>query len=38
MIQRNDTDFYVGTIHQHPHVCIIVGLFYPLKGTERLFD
>jgi hypothetical protein len=38
MIQKNDTHFYVGTVHQHPHVWIIVGLFYPPKGTARLFD
>jgi hypothetical protein len=39
MIQKNDTHFYVGTLHVHPHVWIIVGLFYPprpLKG-ESLF-
>lgn len=29
MIQRYDTHFYVGTIHGHPHIWIIVGLFYP---------
>jgi hypothetical protein len=29
MINNNDTHFYVGTIHGHPHVWIIVGLFYP---------
>jgi hypothetical protein len=21
MIEKNDTHFYVGTIHGHPHVC-----------------
>jgi hypothetical protein len=26
--------FYVGTVHQHPHTWIIVGLFYPLKQKE----
>jgi len=31
MIERNDTHFYMGTIHQHPHIWIIVGLFYPPK-------
>ena len=29
MIQKNDTHFFVGTIHQHPGSWIIVGLFYP---------
>lgn len=29
MIQKNDTQFYVGTMHKHPHVWLIVGLFYP---------
>lgn len=29
MIQKNDTHFYVGTIHGHPGTWIIVGLFYP---------
>ena len=29
MIQQYDTHFYMGTIHGHPHVWIIVGLFYP---------
>ena len=31
MIERNDTHFYVGTIHQHPNRWIIIGLFYPPK-------
>lgn len=31
MIERNDTHFYVGTIHQHPKEWIIIGLFYPPK-------
>jgi hypothetical protein len=38
MINKYDTHFFVGTMHQHPNVWIIVGLFYPPKGTERLFD
>lgn len=38
MINKNDTHFFVGTMHQHPDVWIIVGLFYPPKGTESLFD
>jgi hypothetical protein len=29
MIGKNDTHFYVGTVHQHPDAWIIVGLFYP---------
>jgi hypothetical protein len=29
VIEKNDTYFYVGTIHGHPHVWIIIGLFYP---------
>jgi hypothetical protein len=36
MIQKYDTHFYVGTIHQHPHVWIIVGLFYPPRLDEIL--
>ncbi len=37
MIEKNDTHFYVGTIHGHPHVWIIVGLFYPPRepGTPQ---
>lgn len=34
MIQKYDTHFYVGTVHQHPHIWIIVGLFYPPHSTE----
>ncbi len=38
MIERNDTSFYVGTVHQHPNRWIIVGLFYPPKpGGPDLF-
>jgi hypothetical protein len=29
MVLRNDTHFYVGTMHKHPGTWIIVGLFYP---------
>jgi hypothetical protein len=29
MITKNDTHFYVGTVHQYPGTWIIVGLFYP---------
>ncbi len=39
MINRYDTYFYVGTIHQHPKEWIIVGLFYPPYAVVRdLFD
>jgi hypothetical protein len=34
MITKYDTHFYMGTVHQHPHVWIIVGLYYPPK-TEK---
>ena len=34
MIQKYDTHFYVGTIHQHPHIWIVVGLFYPPRSTK----
>ena len=34
MIQKYDTHFYVGTLNAHPHVWIIVGLFYPPKSTQ----
>jgi hypothetical protein len=33
MSLRNDTHFYVGTVHQHPGSWIVVGLFYPRKAT-----
>jgi hypothetical protein len=29
MIDKFDTHFYVGTIHQHPGALIVIGLFYP---------
>jgi hypothetical protein len=32
MIERNDTHFFVGTLHQYPKNWIIVGLFYPPKA------
>jgi hypothetical protein len=43
MIERNDTHFFVGTIHHRPHVWIIIGLFYPPKpkagvNVASLFD
>jgi hypothetical protein len=31
MIHKNDTHFYVGTLHGHPATWIIVGLFYPRR-------
>lgn len=38
MIEKYDTHFYVGTVHQHPHVWIIVGLFYPPRSSRGLFE
>jgi hypothetical protein len=39
MINKFDTHFFVGTIHQHPNSWIIVGLFYPPKAPILdLFD
>ena len=39
MIQKYDTHFYVGTIHQHPGTWIVVGLFYPPRDPRgSLFD
>lgn len=39
MIEKFDTHFYVGTIHQYPNAWIIVGLFYPPRSQTRdLFD
>lgn len=35
MIEKNDTHFYVGTIHQHPSSWIIVGLFYPPRESAQ---
>ena len=29
MVEKNDTHFYVGTMHGYPGTWIIVGLFYP---------
>jgi hypothetical protein len=34
MIEKNDTYFYVGTVHRNPSAWIIVGLFYPPKPAE----
>ena len=40
MIEKYDTRFYVGTVHGHPHVWIIVGLFYPPRSRrgDKLFE
>jgi hypothetical protein len=39
MINKNDTHFYVGTVHQYPDAWIIVGLFYPPRPIMGdLFD
>jgi hypothetical protein len=39
MIDRFDTHFFVGTIHQHPNAWIIIGLYSPLKAppTQTTF-
>lgn len=33
MMEKNDTHFFVGTIHGHPATWIIVGLFYPRRAA-----
>jgi hypothetical protein len=39
MLEKYDTHFYVGTIHQHPKNWIIIGLFYPPKQSNlSLFE
>jgi hypothetical protein len=38
IIERFNTHFFVGTIKAHPHVWIIVGLFYPLKNRQPALD
>jgi hypothetical protein len=39
MQEKNDTHFFVGTIHKNPASWIIIGLFYPPKQqTGDLFD
>ena len=39
MINKNDTHFYVGTVHRYPTEWIIVGLFYPPRlAMMDLFD
>jgi len=37
MIDKYDTHFYVGTIHQHPASWIIVGVFRPLPVVQAGF-
>jgi hypothetical protein len=34
MIERSDTYFFVGTLHQFPGTWIIIGLFYPPKVPD----
>lgn len=34
MINRFDTHFFVGNMHQHPGTWIIVGLFYPPRQSQ----
>jgi hypothetical protein len=39
MINRNDTHFFVGNLHQFPTSWIVVGLFYPPRpASPDLFD
>lgn len=35
MVERFDTHFFVGTVHQHPDAWIIIGLFYPPKEPQK---
>jgi hypothetical protein len=37
MIQKFDTHFFVGTLHQHPKNWMIVGLFYPPPAEPDFF-
>jgi hypothetical protein len=37
MLNKNDTHFFVGTIHGHPQTWIIIGLFYPPKAKRSDF-
>jgi len=36
MIEKYDTHFYVGTLHQYPSTWIIVGVFWPLPKKQML--
>lgn len=39
MLYERETHFYVGTVSNHPHRWIIIGLFYPpLTGDMPLFN
>jgi hypothetical protein len=38
MIHKNDTHFFVGTMHQYPKSWIVVGLFYPPPKVANLFN
>jgi hypothetical protein len=39
MIEKNDTHFYVGNLHQFPNAWIVVGLFYPpYQAMNDLFQ
>jgi hypothetical protein len=35
MMEKNDTHFYVGNLHQFPNAWIVIGLFYPPRETTR---
>jgi hypothetical protein len=35
MIEKNDTHFYVGNLHQFQNAWIVIGLFYPPHETTR---
>jgi hypothetical protein len=35
MTYNNDTHFYVGTMRAHPHIWIIIGVFYPKKEVSH---
>lgn len=35
MIEKNDTHFFVGNLHQFPNAWIVIGLFYPPHETTR---
>jgi hypothetical protein len=38
MIEKNDTHFYVGNLHQFPNAWIVIGLFYPPhQATKDMF-
>ena len=38
MIEKLDTHFFVGTVHQHPSSWIIVGLFYPPRVSQARLE